>query len=273
MGGQRLLPPPILAKICISSAQESMAAERKVVKTVLSKEQAQGVGARVRRSIGRPETTALLLQLSQTGSVVVNNDLGPFSPPVNSVMYKWFDEQLTVTDQHGKLSVSLEQFLHVPAGGIAQQQLGHLYPVLSPSTQDGLQVLSTAQMTAGRGILHAEMPCSQEPAHGLQLWVNLRSSEKMVEPQYQELKSAEIPKPSQNGVTVSVISGESLAVKKKFAKYVFELYHCAEEVLRVWVQGVDWYTDAVSIWISSSTKEQNMCSQFPKVGRLEQLKS
>ncbi|ELW63769.1 Dual 3',5'-cyclic-AMP and -GMP phosphodiesterase 11A [Tupaia chinensis] len=51
-------------------------------------------------------------------------------------------------------------------------------------------------MTVGRGILHAQMPCTEEPAHGLQLWVNLRSSEKMVEPQYQELKSEEIPKPS-----------------------------------------------------------------------------
>lgn len=68
-------------------------------------------------------------------------------------------------------------------------------------------------MTAGRGILHAEMPCSEEPAHGLQLWVNLRSSEKMVEPQYQELKSKEIPKPSKDGVTIAVISGEALGIK------------------------------------------------------------
>ncbi|OBS71457.1 hypothetical protein A6R68_00034 [Neotoma lepida] len=71
-------------------------------------------------------------------------------------------------------------------------------------------------MTAGRGILHAEMPCSEEPAHGLQLWVNLRRSEKMVEPQYQELKSEEIPKPTKDGVTVAVISGEALGIKRKF---------------------------------------------------------
>jgi redox-sensitive bicupin YhaK (pirin superfamily) len=68
-------------------------------------------------------------------------------------------------------------------------------------------------MTAGRGILHAEMPCSEEPAHGLQLWVNLRRSEKMVAPQYQELKSEEIPKPTKDGVTVAVISGEALGIK------------------------------------------------------------
>lgn len=35
----------------------------------------------------------------------------------------------------------------------------------------------------------------------------------MVEPRYQELKSKEIPKPSQDGVTVAVISGEALGVK------------------------------------------------------------
>ncbi|KAJ8796686.1 hypothetical protein J1605_017789 [Eschrichtius robustus] len=50
-------------------------------------------------------------------------------------------------------------------------------------------------MTMGWGIVHAEMPCSEESVHGLQLWVNLRSSQKMVEPWYQEVKSSEIPKP------------------------------------------------------------------------------
>lgn len=68
-------------------------------------------------------------------------------------------------------------------------------------------------MTAGRGIVHAEMPATQELAHGLQLWVNLRASEKMIPPEYQELKSIDIPKPSKDGVTVTVISGESMGVK------------------------------------------------------------
>lgn len=68
-------------------------------------------------------------------------------------------------------------------------------------------------MTAGRGVIHAEMPVSDGRIHGLQLWVNLKSADKMVEPQYQELKSKEIPKPSKDGVTVKVISGEALGVK------------------------------------------------------------
>ncbi|RXN34038.1 pirin [Labeo rohita] len=70
-------------------------------------------------------------------------------------------------------------------------------------------------MTAGRGVIHAEMPVSDGRIHGLQLWVNLKSADKMVEPRYQELKSKEIPKPSKDGVTVTVISGEALGVKSK----------------------------------------------------------
>ncbi|KAG7234636.1 hypothetical protein INR49_004161 [Caranx melampygus] len=70
-------------------------------------------------------------------------------------------------------------------------------------------------MTAGRGVVHAEMPMSEEPVVGLQLWVNLPRKHKMVEPAYQELKSSEIPKPSQGGVTVAVISGEALGAKSK----------------------------------------------------------
>ena len=34
-------------------------------------------------------------------------------------------------------------------------------------------------MTAGRGIVHAEMPASDEPGHGLQLWINLPKEHKV----------------------------------------------------------------------------------------------
>ena len=50
-------------------------------------------------------------------------------------------------------------------------------------------------MTAGRGILHQEMPQgdSQGRMHGFQLWANLPSSLKMTAPRYQDIKAAEIP--------------------------------------------------------------------------------
>ena len=64
-------------------------------------------------------------------------------------------------------------------------------------------------MTAGRGIIHSEMPEQTEGMlAGLQLWVNLPASEKMCKPKYQEFSSSEISTEKRgNGITVKVISG------------------------------------------------------------------
>lgn len=67
-------------------------------------------------------------------------------------------------------------------------------------------------MTAGRGIVHSEMPATRGRQHGLQLWVNLSSEEKMVDPNYQELESKDIPKVQQDGITVSIIAGEAFGI-------------------------------------------------------------
>jgi quercetin 2,3-dioxygenase len=50
-------------------------------------------------------------------------------------------------------------------------------------------------MTAGRGIIHQEMPKGDHAGrmHGFQLWANLPSSLKMTAPRYQEVKAGEIP--------------------------------------------------------------------------------
>lgn len=68
-------------------------------------------------------------------------------------------------------------------------------------------------MTAGRGIVHSEMPYGDKTCVGLQLWVNLAKQNKMQEPKYQELKHEEIPQKSENGVHVKIIAGESMGVK------------------------------------------------------------
>ena len=39
--------------------------------------------------------------------------------------------------------------------------------------------LSVQWMTAGRGIVHSEMPRGEETCHGLQLWVNLQKADKI----------------------------------------------------------------------------------------------
>lgn len=59
---------------------------------------------------------------------------------------------------------------------------------------------------------------------GLQLWVNLKKEYKMVEPRYQELVSKDIPVVSKDGVTVKIISGESMGVKSPVKTYTPTMY-------------------------------------------------
>ena len=65
-------------------------------------------------------------------------------------------------------------------------------------------------MTAGSGIIHQEMPKGQNGLMGgLQLWVNLPASRKMMDPRYREIKSENIPvHRTDNGITVKIISGK-----------------------------------------------------------------
>jgi redox-sensitive bicupin YhaK (pirin superfamily) len=70
-------------------------------------------------------------------------------------------------------------------------------------------------MTAGRGIVHSEMPAADTDNYGLQLWVNLAARDKMIPPNYQELKAKDIPVAKKEGVEVKVIAGKSLGVESK----------------------------------------------------------
>jgi quercetin 2,3-dioxygenase len=66
-------------------------------------------------------------------------------------------------------------------------------------------------MTAGRGILHQEMPQGDEKGrmHGFQLWANLPSSLKMTAPRYQDIKAAEVPEViDDDGTRVRVVCGD-----------------------------------------------------------------
>ncbi|MCH2661632.1 pirin family protein, partial [bacterium] len=58
-------------------------------------------------------------------------------------------------------------------------------------------------MTAGRGILHQEMPQgdSEGRMHGFQLWANLPASEKMTAPRYQDVASGDVPEDTDDDAT------------------------------------------------------------------------
>lgn len=69
-------------------------------------------------------------------------------------------------------------------------------------------------MTAGRGLIHSEMPEQEEGVmEGFQLWLNLPAKNKLCEPWYRDIQSADIPEIcTEQGVLVRVIAGHSHGV-------------------------------------------------------------
>ncbi|KAI3654332.1 hypothetical protein MP228_001051 [Amoeboaphelidium protococcarum] len=156
---------------------------RKVLKAILSREQGEGVGAKVRRSIGRPE-----LRNFDPFLMLDEFSVGPPSGFPDHP-HRGFE---TVT--------------YLLSGRFAHEDFAGHKGEIGPG--------DLQWMTAGRGIVHAEMPL--QPSHGLQLWVNLPKVEKMCEPRYQELKAKQIPSAFPFGpdgkVEIKVIAGESFGV-------------------------------------------------------------
>jgi redox-sensitive bicupin YhaK (pirin superfamily) len=167
-----------------SALQEQGFISRAVSLKVLSVEQDEGDGARVRRSIGRPELRNLdpFLMLDEF------NVAPPGGFPDHP--HRGFE---TVTYM---LPTSKGIFHH-------EDFVGHKGVIAGGDLQ---------WMTAGRGIVHAEMPGNNEISHGLQLWVNLAAKDKMCEPAYQELPADKVPKVTIDGVTAHVIAGSALGV-------------------------------------------------------------
>ena len=65
-------------------------------------------------------------------------------------------------------------------------------------------------MTAGKGIIHSEMPEQEEgKLEGFQLWINLPASHKMTQPAYQEYDVDNIPVETRPGTSIRVITGET----------------------------------------------------------------
>lgn len=162
---------------------------RGISKIVLSVEQSEGKGARVRRSIGRPE-------------------LKNFDPFLLFDEFKSSSETLSGFPDHPHRGFETVTYMLPSSEGSFQHEdfCGHK-GTIGPG---GLQ-----WMTAGKGIVHSEMPFGSGVGHGLQLWVNLYSKEKMCEPAYQELKADEIVTATKDGITAIVIAGKAFDVESK----------------------------------------------------------
>lgn len=80
-------------------------------------------------------------------------------------------------------------------------------------------------MTAGSGIIHQEMPKASEHMLGAQLWINLPAKDKMTQPSYGDINSADIPVIEEEGARIRLIAGEYLDNTGAFTgKYVDATY-------------------------------------------------
>ena len=62
-------------------------------------------------------------------------------------------------------------------------------------------------MTAGKGIIHAELPNEDRTSHTLQLWLNLPAAAKMVDSAYQDLLADRAPRVDEAGANMRLLSG------------------------------------------------------------------
>ncbi|VAH96950.1 unnamed protein product [Triticum turgidum subsp. durum] len=180
-----LFPPAIMSSSSSSAAAAASVpfqSPRKVVKKVLSLSQSEGQGATVRRSIGGHEVRNLDPFLLLDEFSVSKPGGFPDHP------HRGFETVTYMLDG---------VFTH-------QDFSGHTGTIRTGDVQ---------WMTAGRGIVHSEMPAADGVQKGLQLWINLASKDKMIEPRYQELESKDISQAEKDGVAVRIIAGEAFGVR------------------------------------------------------------
>ena len=97
----------------------------------------------------------------------------------------------------------IETITYVLKGQVEHQDSLGNHGILGPG--------SVQWMTAGRGIIHQEMPAGDSAGqmHGFQLWANLPSSLKMTAPRYQDVEGKDVPElTDDDGTHVRVIIGD-----------------------------------------------------------------
>ncbi|KAI1193194.1 RmlC-like cupin domain-containing protein [Nemania serpens] len=161
---------------------DKMSVPRAIRKVFLAVEQSEGAGARVRRSIGTPQ-------------------LRNFSP---FLMLDHFSIKpgAGFPDHPHR---GQETITYLLTGGVDHEDFA--------GNAGTLEAGDLQFMTAGRGIMHAEMPRQNPDGSanvGLQLWVDLPAKLKKCEPRYRDLRAKEIPQVDiDDKVHVKVISGQS----------------------------------------------------------------
>ena len=85
---------------------------------------------------------------------------------------------------------------------------------------------SVQWMTAGRGVIHSEMPEQTEGlVRGFQLWLNLPKEKKMIDPAYNDIPAKKIPIVDFEGGSARIISGKFLGITGPGQPHTGVLYY------------------------------------------------
>jgi redox-sensitive bicupin YhaK (pirin superfamily) len=161
---------------------ETQVVSRSVTQTLRGMPASDGAGVKLTRVIGQPKLPDLdpFLMLDEFGTDKAEDYIAGFPDHPHrgfeTVTYM-LDGRMRHKDNHGN---------------------------------EGVLVPGAVQwMTAGRGIVHSEMPEQTEgKMRGFQLWLNLPARDKMTAPNYQEFGPDKLPVVDRNGVSVKVIAGQ-----------------------------------------------------------------
>lgn len=143
----------------------------------------EGAGVRLRRAFGFGDTEA-------TDPFLLLDDFRGDDPADYLAGFPWHPHR------------GIETITYVLAGTVAHgDSMGNSGTIGAGDIQ---------WMTAGRGIVHQEMPRGDEAGrmHGFQLWANLPAALRMTAPRYQEVKAPDIPEVTDDdGTQVRVVCG------------------------------------------------------------------
>jgi hypothetical protein len=157
---------------------------RPVKSIITSKPTMEGAGVKLRRAFGFGDTSAF-------DPFLLLDDFRNDRPDDYRAGFPWHPHR------------GIETITYVLAGSVEHGD--------SLGNRGNLAAGDVQWMTAGRGIMHQEMPQgdAQGRMHGFQLWANLPSSLKMTAPRYQDIKAAEIPEiVDDDGTRVRVVCGD-----------------------------------------------------------------
>ena len=160
--------------------------EREVEKTVQGRAAVDGAGVRLTR-------------------VLAHNEVEAFDPFLMLDSFDSTDPEDYVKGFPTHPHRGIETITYLIEGEMEHQDsLGNKGVISSGASQ---------WMTAGSGILHQEMPRPGPRMYGFQLWLNMRSTQKMAEPKYFDITPDMIPAVRQEGSTVRIVAGEYKGVK------------------------------------------------------------